>query len=82
MDQGGTVTIDERFVLHRHSRFAPPLPDPRSRYKWKLVGGDWLGGLYLGCTPFGMPERPGCGRGRARISIANLISSSLGRRWV
>jgi hypothetical protein len=69
MSQGKALVIDDGLYCIVTAVFAPPLPDPTSRYKWKFVGGDWHQGLYVGRTPFGKPERPGYGSGRARISM-------------
>lgn len=42
--------------------FTPNMPDPKSTYSLKFVGGDWLRGfVHVRRAPFGQEDRPGLG---------------------
>lgn len=48
--------------------FTPTIPDPKSNYSLKFVGGDWLQGLvHVGRAPFGQEDRPGYGSANVTI---------------
>jgi hypothetical protein len=76
MYQGKPVLIDDGLYCVVRAVFAPAIPDPTSNDKWKFVGGDWSSDLNVGRAPFGKPERPGYGSGRAAISITTCRNLS------
>jgi hypothetical protein len=70
---GKPLMVDDGLYCIVKAVFAPTIPDPKSRYSIKFIGGDWRRLVQVGRAPYGQLDRPGYGSAQITIQTCRSL---------